>query len=119
MEILVDFFLAMLLTAGILWLVGKFHLGMTVSGFGAAFAAAVVLAAFGFTFWLAFSAWRILTAGDVSMVLMWLTAAFLLWLAGKYVPGFEVKSYLSAIVVALVIALMYMLLFGWVGSLNL
>jgi uncharacterized membrane protein YvlD (DUF360 family) len=118
-EILVDFFLAMLLTAGILWFVGKLNLGMSVSGFGAAFAAAVVLAAFGFTFWLAFSAWRIVTAGDVSLILMWLTAALLLWLAGKFVPGFEVKSYLSAVLVALVIAFMYMLLFGIVENLNL
>lgn len=119
MDILVDFFLAMLLTAGILWLVGKFHLGMTVSGFGAAFAAAVVLAAFGFTFWLAFSAWKLIMAGDVPLIMMWLVAAFLLWLAGKYVPGFEVKSFLSAIVVAAVIALMYSLLFSFVGTLNL
>jgi uncharacterized membrane protein YvlD (DUF360 family) len=119
LEILVEFLLAMLATAGLLWLISRLDIGLSVSGFGAAFAAALVLAAYGLVIWLIAAAWRLIVPGDFSFLLMWVGAAFFLWLTGKFVPGVQVKGILSAFLVALVYALMYVAILTIVGWLNL
>jgi uncharacterized membrane protein YvlD (DUF360 family) len=104
-EWLIDFFAYLVLVAILLVLVDRLNLGLSVSGFGVAVMVAAVVAAFGLLYSLVTLGQH--PGGLVSGLVNWVVAAFLLWLAGRFVSGFTVKNMVAAIVSALVMAVMY------------
>ena len=103
---LLTIFAYLVLAAVLLLLVDRLNLGMSVSGFGTAMVVAIVLAAFGLLFLLMTLPFKLAGEAVDGVLVNWLIAAFLLWLAGKFVPGFVVRRFTSALLAALVLALM-------------
>lgn len=105
--IVVQFLVNLVITAALLLLLSQLNLGVRARGFGVALAVAVVLAAFGALFHLATLPFDLGSESITNVVVSWVFAAFLLWLAGTFVPGFTVKSFGRALVGALVLALLW------------
>ena len=96
----------------IIWLVGKLRLGLEVSGFGAAFLAAVVIVLLNSLVILLLGAIGITLEGDLLAVIIQLViAALTLMIADRIVKGLYVKGYKGALLAAAAIAAV-----GWLIS---
>ena len=96
----------------IIWLVGKLRLGLEVSGFGAAFLAAVVIVLLNSLVILLLGAIGITLEGDLLAVIIQLViAALTLMIADRIVKGLYVKGYKGALLTAAAIAAV-----GWLIS---
>ncbi len=96
----------------IIWLVGKLRLGLEVSGFGAAFLAALVIILLNSLVILLLGAIGITIEGDLlAFILQLVIAALILMIADRIVKGFYVKGYKGALAAALAIAAV-----GWLIS---
>lgn len=101
----------------IIWLVGRLRLGLEVSGFGAAFFAALVIVLLNSLVILLLGAIGITLEGDLLAAFIQLViAALILMVADRIVKGFYVKGYKGALLAALAIAAVSWLI-SWVGSL--
>jgi putative membrane protein len=102
-----------LLSALVIYIVGRLNLGMTVSGFGAALIAAAVIAIVsGLLTWLIVNVLGIGDGGGwwgaiVSLVV----AAVVLIVSDKFVSGMKVNGFVGAIIAALGIGLV-----GWLAN---
>jgi putative membrane protein len=89
----------------IIWLVGKLRLGLEVSGFGAAFLAALVIVLLNSLVILLLGAIGIILEGDLLAVILQLViAALFLMIADRIVKGLYVKGYKGALLAAAAIA---------------
>lgn len=96
----------------IIWLVGMLRLGLEVSGFGAAFLAAVVIVLLNSLVILLLGAIGITLEGDLLAVIIQLViAALILMIADRTVKGLYVKGYKGALLAAAAIAAV-----GWLIS---
>ena len=101
----------------IIWLVGKLRLGLEVSGFGAAFLAALVIVLLNSLVILLLGAIGITLEGDLLAVILQLViAALFLMIADRIVKGFFVNGYKGALLAALAIAAVGWLI-DWVVNL--
>ena len=111
--LLVSMLVAAACAGFIIWIVGKLHLGIEVSGFGPAFIAAIVIAVVS-----ALIAWLLgllgITlggAGLLAAIIALIVAAVVLMVSDRFVPGMEVHGFTGAIVAAIGIAVV-----GWLVS---
>jgi putative membrane protein len=101
----------------IIWLVGKLRLGLEVSGFGAAFFAALVIVLLNSLVILLLGAIGLTLEGDLlAFIIQLVIAALILLIADRIVKGFYVNSYKGALLAALAIAAVGWLI-SWIGSL--
>jgi len=112
LAILIVLVIASPIYALIIWLVGKLRLGLEVSGFGAAFLAAVVIVLLNSLVILLLGAIGITLEGDLLAVIIQLViAALTLMIADRIVKGLYVKGYKGALLAAAAIAAV-----GWLIS---
>jgi putative membrane protein len=112
---IIDIVFLTLISALVIWIVGKLGLGLTVSGFGAAFLAAIVIAVISWIITWLLNALGITTGGGIiGAIVNLLIAAGVLLLAGRWVKGLVVKGFVGAIIAAVAIAVV-----AWLVSLGL
>lgn len=111
---LVGIALAALFGAVVIWLVAKLGLGIKVAGFGSAFLAALTIAVVGGVVTALLGAIGVtIGTGVIGAVVHFVVAAIVLMIAGRILPGFEVKGFAGAIVGSIAMAVVAGLL-GWV-----
>jgi putative membrane protein len=117
MGTIIGIIVALLVSGLIIWIVGKLGLGLTVSGFGAAFIAAAVIAIVsGVIAWLLGLVGLTLGAGLVGGIVTLIVSAIVLLISGSFVPGMQVKGFIGAIVAAVAIAIVSWIVY-WLLSL--
>ncbi len=105
MSVIVSVVIAILLYALAIWIVGKFGLGLKVSGFGPAFIAAIVIAIAGYLIiWLLGVLGLSLGGGLLGAIIHLIIAALVLIFAGNMVKGLVVKGFVGALIAAVAIA---------------
>lgn len=100
----------------VIYIVGKLGLGITVSGFGAAFVAAIVIAVLSWLVTWIFQALGFTLGGLCGPLVTLLISAAVLLLAGKWVKGLTVKGFGGAIIAAIAMSVVAWLL-NWVVGL--
>ena len=106
-----------LLYALAIWVVGKFGLGLKVSGFVPAIVAAIVIAvASALIVWL-LGAIGLSLGGFLGAIIHLIIAALVLMFAGNVVKGLKVKGFVPALIAAVAIAVVSWLIDGVVGLL--
>jgi len=117
-SVLVSAVIGILLYALAIWVVGKFGLGLKVSGFGPAFIAAIVIAVVSYLIiWLAGVLGLSLGGGLLGAIIHLIVAALVLIFAGNMVKGLSVKGFVGALIAAVAIAVVSWFINGVVGIL--
>ena len=114
---LVGILIGIVLYALAIWLVGRLGLGLTVSGFGPAVVAAVVISVVS---WLVIWLLGILglgLSGFLGAVINLVIAALVLMFAGNMVKGLKVKGFVPALIAAVAIGVVSWLINGVIGLL--
>jgi putative membrane protein len=115
--LLVGLLFGALLSAVVIWIVGKLGLGIEVSGFGTAFIAALVIAVINaVVVWLLGVLGVTISGGWLGALINLVIAAIVLLLAGKFVKGLVVKGFLGAVIAAVAIGAVAWLI-GWLINL--
>jgi putative membrane protein len=119
MGVILNFVIALLISALVIWIVSKLNLGLTVRGYGAAIIAALVIAVVGgVILWLLGLLGITIGGGLLGAIVLLIVAAVVLMLSDKFVPGMEVKGFSGAIIAAIAIAVVSWIvswLFGLLG----
>ena len=119
MGAILNFVIALLISALVIWIVSKLNLGLTVRGYGAAIIAALVIAVVGgVILWLLGLLGITIGGGLLGAIILLIVAAVVLMLSDKFVPGMEVKGFRGAIIAAIAIAVVSWIvswLFGLLG----
>jgi putative membrane protein len=103
--LVIGILIAALFTGLIIWIVGKLGLGLEVSGFGAAYVAAIVIALVsGLINWLLNLLGVTIGSGWLGALIHLVVAGVVLMIAGRFVKGLVVKGFTGALVAALAIA---------------
>ena len=120
MEWLVWFLVSLLVSAVVIWIVGRLNLGMTVSGFGAAFITALVIAIITavLTWLLGLLGISLGGPGLLGAIINIIVAAIVLMLADRFVPGMKVSGFVGALVAAIAIGVVAWLLSWLLGLLG-
>jgi putative membrane protein len=119
-ELILGIVIAALISGFVIWVVGKLGLGLEVTGFAPAFIAAIVIAVvaglitwflglFGFT----------IGGGFLGAIISLITAAVVLMISGRIVPGLKVNGFMGAIVAAIAIGVVAWLVNWVLGLFNL
>ncbi len=104
MDIFISFLVALVVSALVIFIVGKLNLGLTVSGFGAAIIAALVIAIVGaIVFWLLGVLGLTIGGGWLGAIVYIIVAAVILMISDRFVPGMKVNGFTGAIVAAIAI----------------
>ena len=118
MSVIVSVVIAILLYALAIWVVGKFGLGLKVSGFGPAFIAAIVIAVASYLIvWLLGVLGISVGGGLLGTIITLIVAALVLIFAGNMVKGLAVKGFVGALIAAVAIAVVSWFIDGVVGML--
>ena len=118
MNMIVSILIGILLYALAIWVVGKFGLGLKVSGFMPAIIAAVVIAVASYVLiWLAGLLGLSIGGGFMGAIIHLIIAALVLMFAGNMVKGLRVKGFVPAVIGAVAIAVVSWLIDGVVGLL--
>ena len=119
MGVILNFVIALLISALVIWIVSRLNLGLTVRGYGAAIIAALVIAVVaGVVSWLLGLLNITIGGGLLGAIILLIIAAVVLMLSDKFVPGMEVKGFKGAIIAAIAIAVVSWIiswLFGLLG----
>jgi putative membrane protein len=110
MNYVISFLVALIVSAVVIYIVGRLNLGLTVSGFGAAIIAALVIAIVGtIVFWL-LSLLGLTFGGSLLGAIVYLiVAAVILMISDRFVPGMKVNGFTGAIIAAIAIGVV-----GWI-----
>jgi putative membrane protein len=99
----------LIVSAVVIWIVGKLNLGLTVKSFGSAIMAAIVIALIaGLVVWGLGLFGITLTGGWLAAIVNLIVAALVLMIADKFLPGMEVHGFMGALIAALAIGVV-----GW------
>jgi putative membrane protein len=99
-----SFLVALVVSAVVIFIVGKLNLGLTVSGFGAAIISALVIAIVGtIVLWLLSLFNLTLGTGLLGAIIYIIIAAIILRISDRFVPGMQVNGFTGAIVAAIAI----------------
>ena len=110
MNYLISFLVALIVSAVVIYIVGRLNLGLTVSGFGAAIIAALVIAIVGtIVFWLLSLLGLTFGGGWLGVIIYIIVAAIILMISDRFVPGMKVKGFTGAIIAAIAIGVV-----GWI-----
>jgi putative membrane protein len=105
--VIISIVIAALISGLIIWIVGKLHLGLEVSGFRAAFFAAIVIAVIsGLLEWLLTTLGLNIGGGLLGALTHLVVAALVLILSTAFVPGLKVKGVLGALIAVIAIGAM-------------
>jgi putative membrane protein len=111
-----SFIVAVVVAAVVLLIVSRLNLGLSVTGFGAAAIAAIVIAIVGAVVLWLLGLLNITIGGGWFGALVYLVvAAVVLMISDRFVPGMKVKGFTGAIVAAIAIAVVYYLLVWLLG----
>lgn len=114
MSLLVGIVLGALFYGLVIWIVGRLGLGLTVSGFGPAFIAAIVIAIISWLITWAMGLFGLTIGTDfLGAIISLIVAAVVLMLSGRFVAGFEVKGFVGALIGAVSIGVVTWLI-NWV-----
>jgi putative membrane protein len=107
---------AVVVAAVVLMIVSRFNLGLSVTGFGAAAIAAIVIAIVGaIVVWLLGVLGITIGGGWFGALVYLVIAAVVLMLSDRFVPGMKVKGFTGAIIAAIAIAVVYFILVWLLG----
>jgi putative membrane protein len=99
-----SFLVALVVSAVVILIVGRLNLGLTVSGFGAAIIAALVISIVGtIVFWLLGVFGLTIGSGWLGALVYLVISAIVLMISDRFVPGMKVKGFTGAIVAAIAI----------------
>jgi putative membrane protein len=117
MSSIVGFIIYLVVSAFIIWVVGKLNLGLSISGFGSAIIAAVVIALVTtIVNWIS-SALGLTFGGDVlGTIITLIIAAVVLMISDIFVPCMSVKGFSGALIAAIAISIVSWFV-NWVLSL--
>lgn len=102
----------LIVSAVVIWIVGKLNFGLTVKSFGSAIMAAVVIALIaGLVVWGLGLFGITLTGGWLAAIVNLIVAALVLMIADKFLSGMEVHGFLGALIAALAIGVV-----GWAAT---
>ncbi len=103
--LIIGLLIGALLSGLIIWVVGKFGLGLEVTGFGPAYIAAIVIAVVSWLItWLLGLLGVTIGAGLLGAIIHLIIAAVVLMFAGNMVKGLQVKGFTGALIAAIAIA---------------
>lgn len=118
--LLIGFVIAGLITGFVIWVVSRLNLGLSVTGFGAAFIAAIVIAVVSFVVtWLLSLVGITVGGGILGAIVSLVIAAVVLMISDRFVPGMSVSGFSGAIVAAIAIAVVTWLVQWVLGLLGL
>jgi putative membrane protein len=110
MGFIISFLVALIVSALVIFIVGRLNLGLTISGFGAAIIAALVIAVVGtIVMWLLGVLGLTIGGGLLGAIVYIIVAAVILMISDRFVPGMKVKGFTGAIVAAIAIGVV-----GWI-----
>ena len=105
MEYLLSFLVALIVGAVVIYIVSRLNLGLTVSGFGAAIIAALVIAIVGtIVLWLLSALGVTFGGGLLGTIIYIIVAAVILMISDRFVPGMKVNGFTGALIAAIAIA---------------
>jgi len=108
--------LALIVAAVVILIVGRLNLGLSVTGFGAAFIAAIVIALVtAVVVWLLGALGITIGGGFLGTIVLLIVAAVVLMISDRFVPGMSVKGFTGAIIAAIAMAVVYWLLVWVLG----
>lgn len=108
-DTLINILVYLVVSAIVIWIVGKLNFGLTVKSFGSALAAAAVIAIVGgLVAWLLGLLGITFGAGLLAAIVALIVAAAVLLVSDKFLPGMEVHGFMGAIVAAVGIGVV-----GW------
>lgn len=108
-DTLINILVYLVVSAVVIWLVGKMNFGLTVRSFGSALAAAAVIAIIGgLVAWLLGLLGITFGAGLLAAIVALIVAAAVLLISDKFLPGMEVQGFGGAIIAAVGIGVV-----GW------
>lgn len=119
-ELILGIVIAALISGFVIWVVGKLGLGLEVTGFAPAFIAAIVIAVVAglITWFLGLFGFTI--GGDfLGAIISLITAAVVLMISGRIVPGLKVNGFMGALVAAIAIGVVAWLVNWVLGLFNL
>ena len=113
MAILIGLIISLLVSAVVIWIVGRLNLGLSVSSFTNALLAAIVIAVVNaVAFWLLGALGVSVGAGLSGVLVLLVIATVVLMISDRFLPGFTVNGFTGAIVAAIAIAVVSWLV-GW------
>jgi putative membrane protein len=116
---ILNFVVWLVIAALVIWIVSRLKLGLTVSGFGAAIIAALVIAVVtAVIVWLLGLLGITAGAGILGAIIGLIIAAVVLLLADRFVPGMQVKGFTGAIIAAIAIAVVSWIVLWLLGLLG-
>ena len=108
-EVLWSALIYLVVSAIVIFIVGKMNFGLSVAGFGSALMAAIVIALVGgLVAWLLGFLGISLAGGFWAALINLIVAAVVLMISDKFLPGMEVHGFMGAIVAAISIGVV-----GW------
>jgi putative membrane protein len=116
MSVLFSFLIALLVSALVIYIVGRLNLGLTVDSYGSAIIAAIVIAIVtAVVNWLLGLLGLTIGGGWLGAIVLLVVAAIILMISDRFLPGMKVSGFVGAIVAAVAIAVVSWLL-AWVLS---
>ena len=110
MSYFISFLIALVVSALVIYIVGRLNLGLTVSGFTAAIIAALVIAVVGeIVMWLLGLLGITFGGGLLGAIVYIIVAAIILMISDRFVPGMKVNGFTGAIIAAIAIGVV-----GWI-----
>lgn len=104
MTYIISFIVALIVSAVVIYIVGRLNLGLTVSSFGAAIIAALVIAIVGtVVFWLLGLLGITIGGGLLGAIIYLIIAAIILMISDRFVSGMKVNGFTGAIIAAIAI----------------
>jgi putative membrane protein len=104
MSYIISFLVALIVSAVVIYIVGRLNLGLTVSGFGAAIISALVIAIVGaIVYWLLGLLGITIGGGLLGAIIYLIIAAIILMISDRFVAGMKVNGFTGAIVAAIAI----------------
>jgi putative membrane protein len=114
-----SFVVALLVSALVIYIVGRLNLGLTVDGFGAAIIAALVISIVGtIVWWLLGLIGLTIGGGWLGAIIYIIVAAVVLMLSDRFVRGMSVNGFTGAIVAAIAIGVVTWLVTWLLGLLG-
>ena len=111
MSAIIAFVIALLVSAVVIWIVGRLGLGMEVDGFMSAIWAALVIAIVtAIIMWLLTLFHIPLGAGWIGALISLVISAIVLMISDKFLSGMRVNGFVGALIAAVSIGVVYWLL---------
>jgi putative membrane protein len=112
-----SFLIALIVSAIVIFIVGRLNLGLSVSGFGAAIISALVIAIVGsIVLWLLSALGLTIGGGLLGAIIYIIVAAIILMVSDRFVPGMKVNGFTGAVVAAIAIGVVAWIL-AWLLAL--